>query len=276
MSIQKHTIGNFLLIVFALLGMAIMGYLISIHYASAEEAFCNLGEGLSCDVVNKSVYSEVFGVPVSVLGFLYFAGVFLLVLWKKSATPYQWLALVSIIFLGPSLYLTGIELFVLENICVFCEISKILIVAVIVTAFILSGREKPAVSAVVIAVFFGAALGLATYYAHTKVVPSGTYNTFAQCVYEKGMRMYGARTCVYCAKQRALFGDSVAYIKEIECDPREPNNETERCIAKKIERTPTWIREDAEGNTLKRFDPGVLSLQTLADETGCALPQKSK
>ncbi|MBI2048915.1 MAG: Vitamin K epoxide reductase, partial [Parcubacteria group bacterium] len=57
-----------MLIILALLGMAIMGYLISIHYAPAEEAFCNLGEGLSCDVVNKSIYAEVFGIPVSVLG----------------------------------------------------------------------------------------------------------------------------------------------------------------------------------------------------------------
>ena len=272
MSEKKHNLGNFLLIVFALLSMAVIGYLISIHYAPAEEAFCNLGEGLSCDVVNKSVYAEVFGIPVSLLGFLYFVGVFLLVLCKKASTPYHWLALVSIIFLGPSLYLTGIELFVLENICVFCEISKVLIVAIIITAFILSGREKPAVSAIITAIFFGAALGLLTYYAHTKVVPSGIYDTFAQCVYEKGMRMYGSKGCVYCAKQRALFGDSAEYIKEIECDPRYPNPETDRCIAKKIERTPTWIREDAAGNTVKRYDPGVRSLQTLAGETGCALP----
>lgn len=272
MSSQKHTIGNILLIVIALLGMAIMGYLISIHYAPTEGAFCNLGEGLSCDVVNKSIYAEVFGIPVSALGFLYFAGVFLLVLWKRKNAPYQWLALISIIFLGPSLYLTGIELFVLKNICVFCEISKVLMVAILVTAFILSGRDRPRVSAVFLALFLGGALGFVTYYAHAKTVPSGRYDTFAQCVYEKGMRMYGAKTCSYCIKQRALFGDSVRYIKEIECDPRYPNAETERCIAKKIERTPTWIREDAAGNTLKRFDPGVLSLQTLSEETGCKLP----
>ncbi len=272
MSIKKHTIGNTLLIVFALLGMAIMGYLISIHYAPAEEAFCNLGEGLSCDVVNKSVYAEVFGAPVSILGFLYFAGVFLLVLWKRRETPYQWLALLSVISLGPSLYLTGIEIFVLENICVFCEISKVLIVAIIVASFILAGRNRPQISAIIVALFLGGAVGLVTYYAHAKVVPAGVYDTFAQCVYERGMRMYGSKGCVYCAKQRALFGDAVKYIKEIECDPRYPNPETVRCIAKKIERTPTWIREDAAGNTLKRYDPGVLPLQTLAEETGCALP----
>lgn len=272
MSSRKHTIGNILLIVIALLGMAIMGYLISIHYAPAEEAFCNLGEGLSCDVVNKSVYSEVFGVPVSALGFLYFVGVFLLVLWKKNNTPYHWLALLTIIFLGPSLYLTGIELFVLENICVFCEISKALMVVILVTAFILSGKERSSAAAFAIAVLFAAALGFVTYYAHAKTVPSGTYDTFAQCVYEKGMRMYGAKTCSYCIKQRALFGDAVKYIKEIECDPRYPNAETERCIAKKIERTPTWILENTAGDTVKRFDPGVLSLQTLAEETGCVLP----
>lgn len=269
---KKHTIGNILLVALAVIGMAIMGYLISIHYAPAEGAFCNLGEGLSCDVVNKSIYAEIFGIPVSALGFLYFAGVFLLVWWKKNNTPYQWLALLTIIFLGPSLYLTYIEIFVLENICVFCEVSKTLMAAILVTALVLSGKKRPSAAAFAVAVLFAAALGLVTYYAHAKTVPSGRYDTFAECVYEKGMRMYGAKTCSFCIKQRALFGDAVKYIKEIECDPRYPNAETDRCIAKKIERTPTWIREDASGNTLKRFDPGVLSLQTLSEETECRLP----
>ena len=65
MSKKTQTIGTILLAVFALAGVTTMGYLLSLHYSSGEGAFCNLGEGLSCEVVNKSVYSEVFGVPVS-------------------------------------------------------------------------------------------------------------------------------------------------------------------------------------------------------------------
>ena len=273
MSKKTQTIGTILLAVFALAGVTTMGYLLSLHYSSGEGAFCNLGEGLSCEVVNKSVYSEVFGVPVSFFGLLYFAAIFLLILFRREKTPYTAVTLLSVILLGPSLYLTGVEIFVLKSICVFCELSKLLMVAIAVTAYWMSPKhERPTVTHFIIAVFLGAFLGFATYYVHKGIVPAGKYAAFAQCVYDKGMRMYGARTCSFCAKQRALFGDATPYIREIECDPREPNNETERCIAKKIERTPTWIREDVAGNTLKRFDPGVLSLETIAVETGCVLP----
>lgn len=272
MAKNTHKIENILLVLFALAGMAIMGYLISLHFSETEGAFCNLGEGLSCDVVNKSIYSKIFGIPMSVLGFLYFAWIFALVLWRREKTPYRIVALATIIFLGPSLYLTGVELFILENICVFCELSKALMLAIAITAFIALGKEKFSLAQVFIAIFLAAALGWATYFVHAGAIPSGTYIPFAQCVYEKGMRMYGAKTCSACVKQRELFGDAAPYIREIECDPRYPGSEVARCVAKQITRTPTWIREDAAGNTLKRFDPGVLSLETLAEETGCVLP----
>jgi len=273
MSKNTQTIGAILLTVFALVGIATMGYLLSLHYSSGEGAFCNLGEGLSCEVVNKSVYSEVFGIPVSLFGLLYFAAIFLLVLFRREKLPHTAVVLGTVILLGPSLYLTGVEIFVLKSICVFCELGKLLMVAIAVTAYWMSPKhERPTAVHFIIVALLGAFLGFATYYVHKGIVPAGKYAAFAQCIYDDGMRMYGARTCSFCAKQRALFGDATPYIREIECDPREPNNETDRCIAKGIERTPTWIREDGAGNTLKKFDPGVLSLETLAAETGCVLP----
>ena len=57
---NKHSIGNILIIIFAIIGMLIMGYLVKLHYSETAGAFCNLGEGLSCDIVNKSIYSEIF------------------------------------------------------------------------------------------------------------------------------------------------------------------------------------------------------------------------
>src|SRR3989344_7375117 len=272
MTKNAHKIENILLVVFAVAGMIIMGYLVSLHFSLTEGSFCELGKGLSCDVVNKSVYSEVLGIPVAVFGFFYFAWIFLLVLWRREKTPYRLIALASLIFLGPSLYLTWVELYVLKNICIFCEVSKGLMFAIFAVALVAGKKERPTATHLCLALVFAGVLGWATYFVHSSIVPSGTYVPFAQCVYEKGMRMYGARTCSFCAKQRALFGDAVPYIREIECDPRYPGNEVERCVAKNITHTPTWIREDAAGNTLKRFDPGVLSLKTLAEETGCALP----
>jgi len=103
-------------------------------------------------------------------------------------------------------------------------------------------------------------------------VLAGPYDEFAQCLYSKGMRMYGSVTCSFCARQRTLFGNSFHFVKEIECDPRNSHSEVERCIAKNISHTPTWILEDEIGNDVHRFDPGVISLEKLSEVSECPLP----
>ncbi|MDP3970823.1 MAG: hypothetical protein Q8P90_03915 [bacterium] len=100
----------------------------------------------------------------------------------------------------------------------------------------------------------------------------GEYDEFAQCLDATGMKMYGSVTCSFCERQRELFGSSFQYIEEIECDPRNEDNEAERCIAKDISHTPTWILEDAKGNDLYRFESGPQSLADLAEASGCQLP----
>lgn len=105
----------------------------------------------------------------------------------------------------------------------------------------------------------------------TREATAGEYDTFAQCLYDSGLRMYGSVTCSFCAKQRAIFGSSFNFIREIECDPRNPLPQTERCIAKNITGTPTWIQEDKDGKDVYRFSAGVQSLERLSEVSGCAL-----
>ena len=100
---------------------------------------------------------------------------------------------------------------------------------------------------------------------------TGEYDTFAQCLYDSGMRMYGSQTCSFCERQRQLFGDSSRFIQEIECDPRNPDSEYERCIKKDISRTPTWIFEDEKGEDVYRFESGVQSLEDLSEISKCPL-----
>jgi len=97
------------------------------------------------------------------------------------------------------------------------------------------------------------------------------YETFSQCLYDSGMRMYGSATCSACERQRRLFGESFNLIQEIECDPRNPDSEYERCIGKGISHTPTWILEDEEGEDLHRFESGVVSLEALSEVSKCQL-----
>tara|TARA_Y100000031_G_scaffold148279_1_gene184359 strand:- start:72056 stop:72523 length:468 start_codon:yes stop_codon:yes gene_type:complete len=105
---------------------------------------------------------------------------------------------------------------------------------------------------------------------------AGDYDTFAQCLYDSGLRMYGSATCHFCAQQRSMFGGSFKFIREIECDPRNALAETERCIAKNIEATPTWILEDENGNDIERFEAGVQQLTVLSEKSGCPLVKDSE
>lgn len=113
------------------LGTAFMGYLTYLHYKpSSHGALCNFGAGFSCDLVNKSVYSEIMGVPVSVMGLAYFLGVAYLVVRKPVADAMRVIQLFTAFSIVYSLYLTYIEVYVLGSVCLFCELSKITMLSI--------------------------------------------------------------------------------------------------------------------------------------------------
>jgi len=90
---------------------------------------------------------------------------------------------------------------------------------------------------------------------------------FAECITEKGATLYGTYWCGNCKKQKELFGDSLSKINYVECDPRGENANAALCTVKNVERVPMW--EFADGTTTI----GVSELETLADKTGCELPE---
>ena len=94
--------------------------------------------------------------------------------------------------------------------------------------------------------------------------PQTNLDEFAQCLSTHGVKMYGAYWCSHCANQKKLFGNSFQYMSYIECDPRGDNSEYQLCLDKGIGGYPTW----EINNTLY---PGEMSLQKLADLSGCNL-----
>lgn len=271
---KKTEIGRILLIALASLGVAIMGYLIYLHYSDGGgSAFCELGEGLSCDAVNKSEYSEIFGIPISGLGLLYFLGVLLSVLFSYSQKTLKRITGVTILFLGPSLYLTGIEFIVLKNVCIFCEASKVLMIAIVLVSVYFAGFRNIGKNLIITSIIGAAVLAGSYHFIQGTAGPGDKYVAFGQCLYEKGFRMYGSAGCVFCAKQRALFGEGIERVREIECDPRFEGAQYELCIEKNIAHTPTWILEDSDGNDIFRFESGVISLAELSEKSNCPLTE---
>ncbi len=56
----------------ALLGVAISGYLAHQHDLAAGASACNQSETWNCDAVNRSVYSELFGLPIALFGMAFY------------------------------------------------------------------------------------------------------------------------------------------------------------------------------------------------------------
>lgn len=118
--------------IYSFLGMLVSAYLLYQHYKPSTGSFCAISEYINCDIVNKSIYSEIFGVPVSVLGFLAYAVFFAAsILVIKNYLRLERIVNILFAFAGVSLlfsfYLTYIEFFVLNAVCPFCIIQQFLI-----------------------------------------------------------------------------------------------------------------------------------------------------
>lgn len=116
-------------------GVAVSSLSLYHHFGTSKTAFCDLGQSFNCDLVNRSIYSTVAGVPVALIGVLGYLAVlsFATVYRDKAETPLI-LAMASLAGLGFSLRLTYIEAHVLGIWCLLCLSS----LAVIFTLAILS------------------------------------------------------------------------------------------------------------------------------------------
>ncbi len=117
----------------ALAGIGVSAYLTWAHLAHQSVA---CGQSQGCDIVQQSVYSEVAGIPVALLGLMAYAALFALTL-LRGRVPDPWddyvpLAIFGISLIGMlySAYLTYLELFVIYAICRWCVSSAIIITAI--------------------------------------------------------------------------------------------------------------------------------------------------
>lgn len=113
-----------------LLAMGVSAYLVTLHFAPELTDFCNFGQRWNCDLVNKSTYAELFGIPVAILGLLAYTLFFLFSLRGLWRDQKRWLPVYLFLLTGAvlfTLYLTTIEAFILQTYCLFCVVQQILI-----------------------------------------------------------------------------------------------------------------------------------------------------
>jgi vitamin-K-epoxide reductase (warfarin-sensitive) len=137
----KNRILYLAIAVLAVAGVAVSAVSLERHYAKSATAFCDIGEKFNCDIVNRSEYSTVMGIPVAGIGIAGYGVVLALatVYRSRMETP-KWLLAAAIAGLGFALYLTYIEGHVLETWCILCLSSLGLITGIAVLAGVVIAR----------------------------------------------------------------------------------------------------------------------------------------
>jgi vitamin-K-epoxide reductase (warfarin-sensitive) len=127
--------------VIAMAGIVVSSTSLYHHFSTSKTSFCNLGETFNCDIVNRSPYSTVFGVPVALIGILgYLLILALATIYRGKAETPVILLVSSTAGLGFALYLTFIEKFVLAAWCILCLTSLGLIFSTVVLSGVVVAR----------------------------------------------------------------------------------------------------------------------------------------
>ena len=121
--------------ILAVLGITVSSVSLDHHYRKSKTTYCDFGQSFNCDLVNRSEYSTVAGIPVALIGILGYATLLAFATFyrEKAETP-AILVLASLGGLAFALYLTYVEKYILYAWCILCLTS----LAVIFTITVLS------------------------------------------------------------------------------------------------------------------------------------------
>lgn len=255
----------------------------------------------ACDRVLSSPYALIFGIPLTIFGFLGYAGMATLALgplavseesnkeFRNTLTNWSWLllfigAIAMVTFSGYLMYLLAFEL---KAACIYCITSALFSVSMLVLTVI--GRRwddggQLVFSGLIVAVI--TMTGTLAIYAPIHSPQTAEANIpgeagppvtttsgpaevqLAEHLAASGAAMYGAWWCPHCHDQKQLFGQAAAkVIPYVECAADGQNPQTEVCQAKpEVTGFPTW---EVNG----QFYGGTQALGTLAEASGYAGPQ---
>ena len=120
--------------VLALTGLAISTYLTYIHFTSPASLACAENGVINCTKVTTSAQSYIMGVPVSVLGLVYFVAMVLLSIPRAACSYVLSIARLATASIGMIfvLYLLAAELLIIRSICLWCSAVHVVSFAIFV------------------------------------------------------------------------------------------------------------------------------------------------
>lgn len=129
--------------ILAVCGIAVSSVSLQHHYATSKTPYCEIGEAFNCDIVNRSEYSSILGIPVALIGMLgYGALAGLATVYRRRRDTPAMLFGGAAAGLAFALYLTYIEGHVLGVWCILCLSSLSLIATITILAGIIWRRRE--------------------------------------------------------------------------------------------------------------------------------------
>ncbi|MFH1500983.1 MAG: hypothetical protein ABIE22_03495 [archaeon] len=110
---------------------------------------------------------------------------------------------------------------------------------------------------VLVLAFYFVAMNITKYTGYVAITEKEDYDSFAQCLTDQGVIMYGSELCGHCKNQKETFGESFKYVTYVEC-----TEQPEACAG--LRGVPAW---DINGEIIY----GEQSLEKLAELAGCDL-----
>ncbi|HMP67205.1 MAG TPA: vitamin K epoxide reductase family protein [Candidatus Paceibacterota bacterium] len=132
----------FIIIALAIVGLADTSYLTTKHYSEAS-IVCNIFD--KCDIVTSSKYNNIAGVPISMIGVIYYLSIIFLVnlyLFLKKNLIIKIATSLSMIAFLFSVWLVYLQFFVLNAVCGYCMLSATVSTLIFVTIIFLSKISK--------------------------------------------------------------------------------------------------------------------------------------
>jgi uncharacterized membrane protein/glutaredoxin len=240
---------NWAVLVLAVAGMLLSGYLTYSAWQGESVAGCTIGS--ACDVVLNSRWSRLLGMPTSFWGFLTYA-LLAAIAWNKT-TPSQWKMAwtVTIVGLLYSLYLTGVSLIVLDSACPYCLTSLGIMTAILAVLLTRRPARMPGfvwgpwlvkTGGAALLIIIALHLHYSGYIGKTAGPEDPWVRGLVEHLAKTEAKFYGASWCPHCVEQKELFGPSSNRVPYIECSPGGPRApQAQICNDAGVKSYPTWI-----------------------------------
>lgn len=273
----------------AVVGLLETAYLTIAEWAGKAEEVCPTS---GCVDVLNSPYSHIFGIPLTVFGFLAYSTVAILAIFPLLIAQKNWdkitwsgLLFATTTMAVSSLYLMYVMFLTIQALCPYCLASALLSITLfLVTVLAHKWTNWRQLIIITVIAALASLTGVMSVYASVDYTANQSQEEIAVKTGQKGppittestaaeislaehlssidAKVFVSYTCPHCYEQKQLFGQEASSIlNTIECHPDGENAQPQLCEAAGIRGVPSW---EIKGELY----PGVQPLERLAELSG--------